>query len=62
MAGLQRILKACGRMVIEGADGDKVVWAWDYAQDRPRIEAEMTAEERKASKDARRGINKSKQG
>lgn len=44
MAGLQRVLKQYGTMNVGG-----VIWVWDYANDRPRIKSEMTAEEIKES-------------
>lgn len=49
MSGLQRVLKMYGSMTVQGSEGKKVVWVWDYANDKPRIKSEMTAEEIAAS-------------
>jgi len=35
-------------MTVKSADGTKVVWVWDYANDKPRLKSEMTKEEIKA--------------
>lgn len=48
MSGLQRILKMYGRMDVNG-----VMWVWDYANEKPRIESEMTKDEWKASEKAK---------
>lgn len=48
MSGLQRILKAYGRMKC-----GNVMWAWDYANDKPVVESEMTKEQKTASERAR---------
>lgn len=48
MAGLARILKMHGRMQV-----NNVMWVWDYAQDKARLESEMTKEETKASEIAK---------
>ena len=48
MSGLRHICKQYGSVVINGTE-----WVWDYANDRPRIESEMSKEEIKASKQAR---------
>lgn len=52
MSGLQRILKAHGKTTVINSEGKKVIWVWDYAQDRARIKAEMTKEEIAANKAA----------
>ena len=44
-AGLQKLLKTFGRMRVTGDDNKKVMWVWDYKNDKPRIESEMTKEE-----------------
>lgn len=49
MGGLNKILKLYGSMTIKGNDGKEVKWVYDYANDKPRIESEMTKEEIKAS-------------
>jgi len=48
MTGLQRICKMYGSMKV----GD-VVWVWDYANGKPRLEKDMTPEEVKASERAK---------
>lgn len=49
MAGLQRVLKLYGSMICEGKNGSKVVWLWDYVNDKARKKKEMTKEEIEAS-------------
>lgn len=53
MAGLQRVLKLYGSMICKGEDGGKVVWLWDYANDKARLKTEMTKEEIEASEKAK---------
>lgn len=36
------------------ASGKKVIWLWDYANDKPRLKTEMTKEEIMASEKAKR--------
>lgn len=48
MAGLARICKMYGAIVINGQR-----WVWDYAADKPALEQEMTAERRKLSEQAK---------
>lgn len=45
MAGLGRILKMYGKMNVTDKDGNKVVWIWDYAENKARLETEMTKEQ-----------------
>lgn len=45
MAGLAQICKTYGTMEVVGEDGKKVIWVWDYANDKPRLKSEMTKEE-----------------
>ena len=42
--GMMMLCKTYGGMVINGER-----WLWDYAQDKPRRESEMKAEEKAAS-------------
>jgi len=44
MAGLSNILKMYGRMQVQG-----VMWVWDYVNEKPRVESEMSKEEINAS-------------
>lgn len=53
MGGLAKICKLYGSMEVIGQDGNKVKWLWDYANDKPRLESEMTEEEIKASEKAK---------
>ncbi len=45
MSGLKKILKATGGMIVEGEDGTKAVWVWDYKNDKPKLKSEMTKDE-----------------
>ena len=45
MSGLARICKMYGQMTITDECGKKVIWVWDYANDKPRLKHEMTKEE-----------------
>lgn len=45
MSGLARICKMYGSMEVSDANGKKVTWLWDYANDKPRLKTEMTKEE-----------------
>ncbi len=53
MSGLQRICKMYGRIDCSDASGNKVVWLWDYVNDKPRLQSEMTNEEIMASEKAK---------
>jgi major membrane immunogen (membrane-anchored lipoprotein) len=53
MGGLARICKMYGGMTVTDKAGRKVEWAYDYAQDRPRLKSEMTKEEWMASEKAK---------
>ena len=53
MAGLSKILKMYGGMITKDKDGNKVVWAWDYAENKARIKSEMTKEQFAKSEKAR---------
>lgn len=48
MAGLRNILKMYGRMKV-----NDVYWVWDYANDKPMKEKEMTKEMKLASEKAK---------
>lgn len=48
MGGLARMCKTFGRMTVT-ANGKKEVWIYDYVNDKPRLESEMTKEEITAS-------------
>lgn len=51
--GLQKVLKMCGRMYVSDRSGKKVYWLWDYANDKARLESDMTKEEINASEKAK---------
>ena len=53
MGGLARICKMYGSIEVSDANGKKVTWIWDYANDKPRIKSEMTKEEIMASEKAK---------
>jgi len=53
MAGLAKICKIYGSMTVTGTDGKRVVWVWDYANDKARLKSEMTKEEIMASERAK---------
>ena len=53
MTGLQRMCKLYGSIYVTGADGKRVVWIWDYANDKPRLKSEMTKAEIMASEKAK---------
>lgn len=60
MAGLAKICKLYGSMTVSDDSGKKVVWLWDYAQDRPRVKSEMSKEEIAASEKAKWTLSKPK--
>lgn len=45
MTGLQKVCKLYGRIDVVDSSGHKVVWLWDYKNDKPRLRSEMTADE-----------------
>lgn len=45
MGGLARLCKLYGSLEMTDSNGNKVVWVWDYANDKPRLKAEMSKEE-----------------
>ena len=49
MSGLARICRMYGSMEAVDANGKKVIWLWDYVNEKPRLKSEMTKEEIKAS-------------
>lgn len=53
MAGLAKLCKMYGSMEVSDANGKKVTWLWDYANDKPRIKTEMTEDEIMASEKAK---------
>jgi len=53
MGGLAKICKMYGRMDVSDAKENKVVWLWDYVNDKPRLHSEMTKEEVMASEKAK---------
>jgi hypothetical protein len=58
MGGLANICKLYGGMEVI-SNGKKVIWLWDYVNDKPRLKSEMTEEEINASEKAKwNGIKK----
>lgn len=53
MAGLARLCKMYGSMEVSDAYGNKLVWIWDYVNDKARLKNEMTKEEIDASEKAK---------
>ena len=53
MAGLAKICKMYGSLETADENGKKVIWLWDYVNDKPRLKSEMTKEEIAASKKAK---------
>ena len=53
MSGLARVLKLYVAMEIVDDKGKKVIWVYDYANDKPRLKSEMSREELKASERAK---------
>lgn len=53
MGGLARLCKLYGSMEMKDQYGNTVKWVYDYANDKPRLESEMTDEEIKASEKAK---------
>ena len=49
MGGIAKKCKMYGFMEVVHANGEKVVWVWDYANDKPRLKSEMTKEDIAAS-------------
>ena len=45
MGGLSRLCRMYGRMKFKDKDGKEVMWLWDYKNEKPRLESEMTKEE-----------------
>lgn len=52
MGGLARLCKMYGSLEVS-ADGKKVIWLWDYANDKPRLKTKMTKEEIMVSEKAK---------
>jgi hypothetical protein len=52
-AGLQRILKLYGKMIVKDEHGKTVVYVYDYANDKAMLQSEMTKEMTTASEKAK---------
>lgn len=46
-------MKLYGSMICEDDKGNKVVWVWDYANDKARLQKEMTKDKITASEKAK---------
>lgn len=53
MTGLQKLCKLYGQIEVQDSTGKKVVWFWDYANDKPRLKDEMSTEEIRDSETAK---------
>lgn len=53
MSGLAKLCKLYGSMEVQGKDGKKVTWLWDYVNDIPRLKTELSKEEIAASEKAK---------
>jgi hypothetical protein len=54
MAGLARLCKLYGKIIAgKDKDGKEIIWLYDYANDIPRLQSEMTKEEIAASEKAK---------
>lgn len=53
MAGLKVLCKLYGGIKFKDKNGKEVVWVWDYAKDEPRLEDEITQDEKIASERAK---------
>ena len=51
--GLQRILKMHGKINVIDSKGKRIVYVWDYANNKARVEGEMTQDELAASEKAK---------
>jgi len=49
MGGLAKICRIYGGISAKDSNGKTVKWLWDYVNERPRLETEMTKEEISAS-------------
>lgn len=52
MSGLARICKLYGSIEVV-SEGKKVIWLWDYVNNKPRLKTEMTKDEISASEKAK---------
>ena len=52
MGGLARICKMYGSIEVSD-NGKKVIWLWDYVNDKARLKTEMTKDEIMASEKAK---------
>lgn len=49
MGGLAKICKLYGSMKVKSNDGKEETWIYDYVNDKPRLQSEMSKEEIMAS-------------
>ena len=55
MGGLSRLCKMYGRIDMKDADGNKVIWVYDYHNDEPVLKSEMTKDQFTLSEKAKWG-------
>jgi hypothetical protein len=53
MGGLAKLCKMYGQIDVTDANGNKVIWLWDYVNNKPRLKTDMTKEEIKESEKAK---------
>ena len=53
MGGLAKICRAYGSMKFKDNNGKEVIWLWDYKNEKPRLESEMSKDEIEESEKAR---------
>ena len=53
MEKISRLWKMHGSIEVTDANGNKVVWLWDYANDKARLKTQMTEDEIMASEKAK---------
>ena len=56
MGGLAKICKMYGSIDVSDANGKKVIWLWDYVNDKPRLKTEMSKDEIMASEKAKLSV------
>ena len=58
MGGLQRLCKIYGRIQVKDKHGNSTMWVWDYKNDKPMLESEMTKEKTMESDKAKYNLIK----
>jgi hypothetical protein len=53
MSGLAKVCKLYGSIKVKNSKGEETVWLYDYVNDKPRLQSEMTMAEIAASEKAK---------